>query len=739
MTSGGLLCDATVGQNRPFSTRDSRSQSVSRQLFTTLHSSPSAECELRNTPAFASGMQGAAGHSVCAIVQPLALRHQAPVMSKPLILCALLGLFAFSAPLQAQSLSQTAIQVDTGNTKASGATFAYRLSYQCRSNSGPCLDAEVVDLLPPGLEVVSTVPSSATGDVAAIQVTPNFGGSDRTRVRFDLIDPLPAGNGGDLLINVRFPNGSTPDGTTASNTADGINLGNVPGTETTPPVTVTATASPQVTLTQTLTTSPANLDMPEIYRLRIAVPNSSGALDLTAIGPLTDTLPPGTVFNGASPAADCEPGCVGTTPATVTWTSPCTVPLRPNNGSCEVTVNVTFPSATFPSGTNVSNSFSVDATPLGAPSQGFGPASVTHPVTTFVASPGVSLDKSLAGGTPNPPTLNQTFSYDLALANTGNVPLDNMVLIDTLPEELQIVSLTTGAYTGAADFAVGEGVRVSYEKNTAPGIYTFWSSSSNTSSSTTLTAPPPGLGAGEYITRVRWQYGQIQAGMSATSAPRITGRIVNPDNAGGPVAIGDTVQNCVDLSAVYTAGPTPLSDHRCVNFNVSGPFVQLNPAKENLSGGGPFNPGQNISFRLRVRSDGRSSDSVPLGAVIATDLLPAELEFNSWTFDDQGTGLPAPQTFEHIPNFAGTGRSLLRWRWSPGSGNLGVNQEVRINLTTTLPASPSAAPARPRRMRSTSTATPPNTSAAHPGPSLWQASPSSRRCSPSRAVATPVR
>ena len=266
-------------------------------------------------------------------------------------------------------------------------------------------------------KLVATVPASPTGDVAAINVTPNFGGSGRTRVQFVMISPLPAGNSGDLLVNVRFPNGSTPNGTVATNTADGINLGATPGTFTTPPVSVTAVAAVQVALQKTLQTGPANLDQPESYRLRVSVPsNANGALNLTAVGPVVDTLPAGTVFNGASPAADCEPGCNGTTPATVTWTSPCATPVTPG-ANCDIQVNVTFPSATFPSGTNVTNSFDTDATPLGQSSQAFGPGTVTHAVTTFVPSPSASFSKGIAGGSPNPPTLNQTFSYDIAVSN----------------------------------------------------------------------------------------------------------------------------------------------------------------------------------------------------------------------------------------------------------------------------------------------------------------------------------
>lgn len=582
----------------------------------------------------------------------------------------------------AQPLAKSAIQVDPGNTKQTGASFAYRLTYNCSSTSGPCLNAEVVDLLPIELAFLSTVPASPTGDVAAINVTPNFMGSGRTRVQFVMITPLPAGNSGDLLINVRFPNGTTPDGTVATNTADGINLGASPGTMTTPPVNVTAVATVQVGLTKTLMTSPANLDMPETYRLRISVPNSNGALGLTSIGPVVDTLPPGTVFNGATPAADCEPGCIGTTPATITWTAPCSVPLNPG-GNCDTFVNVTFPSGTFPSGPSVTNTFTADGTPLGEPPQNFGVEGLTHPVTTFVPSPSAGFSKNMAGGTPNPPTLNQTFSYDINVSNSGNVPLDTMVIIDTLPVEMNVASVTTGSYNNLADFAPGVGVRVSYEKNSLAG-FTLWGSSPNTTTNTTLTSPPPGLGVGEYLTRIRWEYGQAAVGMSASTRPIITGQIINPDNAGGPVAFGDTIQNCADLTAVYTAGPTNVNVNACRSFVLSGPFVQLNPAKDNLSGSGPFNPEQNVSWRLRVRSASQSSDPMPLEDIIVSDLLPVDLLFSSWTFDDQSTGLPAPQVFTQTPNFAGTGRTLLQWRWNAGSGNLGVNQQVWINLTTTI-------------------------------------------------------
>jgi hypothetical protein len=147
------------------------------------------------------------------------------VSTRRVCLFAAAGLALAAVQAAAQPLQKSAVMVGAGNTQPTGQTFGYRLTYNCSSTSGPCLGAEVDDLLPAEVSFVSTVPASPAGDVAAIGVTPNYMGSGRTRVRFVMSSPLPAGNSGDLLIDVRFPNGSTPNGTVATNTADAVNLG----------------------------------------------------------------------------------------------------------------------------------------------------------------------------------------------------------------------------------------------------------------------------------------------------------------------------------------------------------------------------------------------------------------------------------------------------------------------------------------------------------------------------------
>jgi hypothetical protein len=204
------------------------------------------------------------------------------------------------------------------------------------------------------------------------------------------------------------------------------------------------------------------------------------------------------------------------------------------------------------------------------------PVALLATASAAAAAPGASLDIAFAPGSPAPPVLNQSYSQALAMENTGDVALDGMVVVDTLPVQMAVSHVTTGSYTGLTDFAAGEGVRVSYEKNTALGVFTLWGSSPNTTTNVTLTAPPPGLGAGEYITRVRWEFGQAAPGMQATVRPVVAGRVVNPDNAGGPVAPGDTITNCATLTAVDLTGPTPVNAGSCENFQlIAGPAIAL--------------------------------------------------------------------------------------------------------------------------------------------------------------------
>lgn len=107
--------------------------------------------------------------------------------------------------------------------------------------------------------------------------------------------------------------------------------------------------------------------------------------------------------------------------------------------------------------------------------------------------------------------------------------------------------------------------------------------------------------------------------MHATSRPALRGKTTNPDNAGGPVAVGDTVQNCAALTAQYTAGSTVVTRNACKNFQlVAGPAItpeapdsvplgSSTRATATLTGG---NPTGVITFQ--VFDAGDSTCAIPL-------------------------------------------------------------------------------------------------------------------------------
>jgi uncharacterized repeat protein (TIGR01451 family) len=599
------------------------------------------------------------------------------------VLLVLLMLF-FSGQAFSGINSKTAVNVDPGNTKHTGQTFSYILSYDCSAVSGSCINGRVTDVLPPEVVFVS---AQGTSDVASI-TTPAVGASGT--VEFIMNSPLTAGNAGDLVIDVRFPVGTTPDGTVASNTATSTNLG---GTETAGPAVVTAVADVTVTPGKTLQTNPSYLDRETEYRLRL---NNSGELNVSNVT-LVDTLPLGDingnppVFLGATPAATCEPGCVGTklaAPYQLQWN----IPAGVNAGSIlDVFVRVQYDSADFSDGVTVNNTFNATGDPLGAANQDFGNGTASHPVVVFVPNATTSFDKSQGG--PIPPAIStvpdngQEYYYYFRPANTGNVDLENMEIVDTLPVQFKVTRVATGRYNSyLSDFSAGVGVQVEYERSDNLNSWVVLGSSADVSTNAVLNAPA--LPVGVYITRLRWRYGTAAPGMlppSWSNRPRVYGVIVNPDNVGAAVSPGDVVDNCATLSAQYPAGTSPADQTDCTTFQISDPYVRFSPDKTDLTNSGPYVGGNTINWRLRARLDSYSSTDLSLDRLVLTDLLPVDLIYSgNYGFAPGSAGIPAPDTFEQIDNFQNTGRTLLRWTWAAGSGNFPRNTYADITYDTTV-------------------------------------------------------
>jgi hypothetical protein len=185
---------------------------------------------------------------------------------------------------------------------------------------------------------------------------------------------------------------------------------------------------------------------------------------------------------------------------------------------------------------------------------------------TFDVRPGAGI----------PSVLNQEFSYDIVVGNTGDDVMDGMSFTATVPVEMTLTHVTTGAYTGLADLDPGVGVRVYYGTNTSGSVFRRWGGSPSTTTDETLSVSTPTLGSGEYIDRVMWYYGHAAPGMQAVSPPTLTGHVTNPDKAGGPVTVGDTITSCASLTVSYVDEPYNIHRADCESFLVAaGPSIGL--------------------------------------------------------------------------------------------------------------------------------------------------------------------
>ena len=287
-----------------------------------------------------------------------------------------------------------------------------------------------------------------------------------------------------------------------------------------------------------------NMELARQIRDSIPSGRPAGAVSLQTVGPVVDTLPAGAVFGGATPPAGCEPGCVGTTPER--FRGPVRASCRWRQvASCDISLNVTFPSGILASGDQRHELVDGARAPVAEGLQPLGTAQTTHPVTTFEPNPSATLVKNLAAGSPNPPVLNQTFSYDLAVGNNGNVVLDNTVVTDALPAEMQVTSVTTGACSTAHSVTsrLGEGVRVSSTRHGAGRRVHPWGSSPLRQAGC-----PESCAFGETLVSAAWRRPR-----AASRSAQAELRPVVEKTVRGSVEVDDVLAFCVDIETAEGA------------------------------------------------------------------------------------------------------------------------------------------------------------------------------------------
>ena len=558
----------------------------------------------------------------------------------------------------------------------SGETFDYRILVSCSSSTSDCVDATVIDVLPPEL-------SSAASDVflpPVIGVDASYDEPSRTITWTFTNDlgggavGLAAGSSVELLASVKFPPGSTPDSTVASNTAifeADLTGDDLPENTISNAHPVSATAAFGFTAIKSVQGGVANIGLPVTYNIELCS-DPTGGLDMEPGATLRDTLPAGAVFVSATNGGVQNPMGV------VDWT----LPAVAADGGCQVvgSVTVEFPEGTFTDGESVTNTASVlDPVPLGGDPGSPEPAidtTLNHPVVAPFGEGGAGK-AGAAWITPGQP-----FDYTLTIDSTGFLPITNAVLTDTIPNQIDVTSITIPAGVDRAFFTSDDNATVRAITFT-PGVL--------------VTKAALGVVAGDYIASVQFEadnVGAFEMVNVAVGAEIIDGgtdrngdAIVEGGNQGG----GTLITNCTSLTYDDHEGTTQTPPASCSTTLAKQEFAV--PRITKTGDIGPYLPGATVSWEITATNDSAASTS--LHDFVISDLVPDEYEDStpvtltyvpsSAILVSAPAGAPAPFIVESIDG--ASGRQLLEWRWTSAdtaSYSLAPGDSITVAYQATL-------------------------------------------------------
>lgn len=580
----------------------------------------------------------------------------------------LLGAIAnpvIAAPSIQLTKTSTDLQGNDISTVSSGESFLYTIQYTCVTpdQGDQCENTIITDPLPPEVEYIGVAEGDGTYD------------ADTRTVTFDLgtLNSVT----GTVAIEVRFPAGTTVDNQdidniatmTATNTASAsVNDNDVITTDVDP---AAAEEQWEVKKTQLVPSSGITpvLNDPVVYRVQLCAPGAvPGSLNLeNAV--LTDTPPLASKFEDASGGGTFNDGNgngIVDAGDTVTWNIG---NVAVTDGCISRTITLSYPDSTFNLSDNINNTVTgegdlIDGTPFDDTANyghGFSPP-----------NPGT---RNFSKGTTNTPHGNplpgETFSFQFRPRNGGNVALDSLVISDDeLPtSQVEVTRIYTGTYT--SNFTGDVEVRYKTNSNPTYTAFTAYATNTNLDVGNQITLAP-----GDFITGVEFRYTNVPVGFDVKNRPRIFVR------ADADLAQGETIENCAEQTWTYKT-QTGINSN-CTRPTVDVPRSVIQITKSDLTNENPYTPGESVQFRLRpeLRRNSRRDLENP----IVMDLLPQGVNYvpGSWTWQDNSLGLPAPDSFEEIPSYKGTGRTLLRWQWTNSTvttSNSHKNGDISFEVT----------------------------------------------------------
>ena len=587
----------------------------------------------------------------------------------------------FIAYAQAPSLELTK---DFGGSSSitveSGEIFTYYISYRCASVTQDCANAVVTDTLPAGIEYIS-----AAGPVTDVDNVQYDAGSNT--VTFNFFNPLGAGTTGVLNIDARFAAGTLP-GTVAVNRANSISNA-IPFQSN--EATATATGSFEMTSSKSTAgdfdDGVIGNDFITNYNIQVCNPDILGGVRLTN-PTLIDSLPAAATFISAS-----HGGSYISNTHSISWTYAAAGGGLPDiidvTGGCALTVNVNVQfdpdgrdgipgNADDPTANDVeTNTFTLQ----GEPEDGSGPITQNGSVDLTLLDPyfGDTAGKSassassyifgteeLAGG---------LVSYQLSYANSGTITATQVLVTDTIPAEVEVVSIRVGP---AVDPVSGY-----YQTSDNPTVWVPFPQNPYTTTQTiavtnTVTADPSDieLNLNATILALNWDLGAIPPASGSWNGAGFTG-IISPT-----LLAGATFDNCADTSAYWDDGATiqAVNHTSCATVRVIDeraiPLVSKSTSDNSLR------PREVTEFTLTVSNHPVAHNPVAAPINLA-DTLPVDFELVVADSGEQ-TGYRLPTALELsdgdwysftatdtaptpaytiTTDFDGNGRTLLQWGW----------------------------------------------------------------------------
>ncbi|GAB4461397.1 MAG: hypothetical protein Kow0070_18910 [Anaerolineales bacterium] len=612
----------------------------------------------------------------------------------------ILLLMMLMPPLRAVNVQAAGTDLTLTKTVEGGVTTAqvgdvirYRIHFACSNLTTPCGPMEITDVLQPGL---TYQPPPASSVPAGFSISYNAATRTITITKDD--NNLLDGSQYDAVIAVQVDYDLRPLPATINNTVTGRIAPTGPGNwedtnpASAPPITI-GTANPHWALTKSLYSPTINptVNTDVTYQLQLCPttpPPGEGNVPLRDIV-FTDTLPAGAVFVSASNGGT-ESGGV------VTWPL-FAGPLYPPNCLTRY-VTIRYNSPPFNVGDNVTNTASVNGVYTDSSGATIGPVGlgtdpILHPIDPIFETPNYSK-----GDAGDPIGFTGTGRFILNLDTNGtNFPSNNLILVDNLPPELQVTSVTSGEWSAAFEHVQAY---VEYSTNNGATYTAFPGQPVSYNTNATYTAPVAN------ITNVRWRFEYdpdgaapfnfTQAGLpytwSFTTSPeiRVTPRGTPtfadpPSNAPMPAAVpGATYDNCLQVSRTDSTG-SPVTDPCDIEaMTVQGSLVSLRVSKDETPGGAwddlddpnittftpdtAILPGDTLRYTITVEITERSS--APLINPTIQDTLPPATDFvfvRNGTARLDGVDLPPAQQ----PTFTRTGQ-VLTWEWNNPSPALTI-------------------------------------------------------------------